>query len=115
MKTSTKAFVFWLPLMVLLTVVGWTVLGALPGARLTGDHIAWLLELPVVTCWAVAAIGSAALIKCWVLREVDAREEAELYRLAKEGNAHARWLLIKDRTEWLCLLILCGAFYFPHY
>lgn len=115
MKTSTKAFVFWLPAMVLLTVVGWTVLGALPGARMTGDLIAWLLELPVVTCWAVAAVGMAALVKCGVLREIGGTEERELHELAKKGDRNARWLIIKDRIEWLCLLVLSGTFFFPHY
>jgi len=115
MKNTTKAFVFWLPLMVVITVVGWTVFGALPGAQMTGDLIAWLLELPVTTCYALAAVASAALFKRVFWREVDCDEEAELNRLAQAGNRQARWLIIKDRAEWLCLLILSGIYFFPHY
>lgn len=115
MKTTTKAFVFWLPLMVIITIVGWTIFGALPGAQMTGDLIAWLLELPVTTCYALAAVASAALFKRVFWREVDHGEEDELNTHIKSGNRHARWLLIKDRIEWLCLLILSGIYFFPHY
>lgn len=115
MKRDTMIFLFWLPLAVLLVIVGWTVFGALPGVRMTGDMITWLLELPVVTAYALAAVSAPALFKRVFWREIDAEEENRLHEAAAAGDKSARWIITKDRLEWLALLILSGIFFFPHY
>lgn len=115
MKHHTKTFLFWLPLMVLLTVVGWTVFGALPGAQMTGDLIAWLLELPVVTCYALAAGGATIMAMNVMGLNIANEERVRLLQLAAAGDRAARDVLNAEAAAWAVFLIIFAAFFFPHY
>lgn len=106
-----QEFIVWLPLMVALAVAGWIVLGGV--ARVGSDPIAWLVELPVLCAYAAAAGGCAWLFKNTYLHDINRNVEHDLHRLAQAGDANAKWILIKDRLEWLVLLILAFAFFWP--
>jgi len=106
-----QEFVVWLPLLVALAFFGYVVLGAF--SRLGIDPLAWLAELPVLAAYAAAACGGAWLFKRTNLHDITAAKELELHALAQQGSADARWLLIKDRLEWLVLLIAFFAFFWP--
>ena len=107
-----QEFVIWLPLLFVLAVVAYVALGAV--ARIGADPLAWLAEIPVMCAWAAVACATAWLIKRTYLYDIDDEMERELYeRVLDEGDRDARWLLIKDRVEWLVLLGLSFAFYWP--
>lgn len=108
-----QEFGVWMPVLVLLALGGFVVFGALPGVAITGDLIAWMLELPVACLWLAAAMGAAWLFKATYLQDLDSAQEAALYQLVLQGNAHARWLLIKDRLEWAFLIVLFALFFWP--
>lgn len=106
-----QEFVVWLPLLVALAFFGYVVLGAF--SRLGIDPLAWLAELPVLCAYAAAACGGAWLFKRTNLHDITAAKDRELHDLAQLGDPHARWLLTKDRIEWLVLLIAFFAFFWP--
>lgn len=115
MNKYVWALLVWLPLMTLVTLAGWLVFGALPRMELTGDLIAWLLELPVVTCYAIAAGGFTMLTMHWTGINIDNEQRAELFGMALAGNRHARHLLLIETAAWLGFLCVFGSFFFPHW
>lgn len=116
MKAHAKLFAFWLPLMVLLTLAGWLVFGALPQMQLTGDLIAWLMELPVTTCYAGGAGGATALTMHWTGINLPNDQRAALIeRVLTDGDAAALRILILETTAWLGFLAIWALFFFPHW
>lgn len=115
MTTHFKAFAFWLPLMVVLTLLGWIVLGALPGMRMTGDLVAWLTELPVVTCYAIAAGAATSLSMRATGMNLENTYRAELIRRAANGDHAAHQTLSQEIRAWLGFLVIWSLFFFPHW
>lgn len=106
-----QEFALWLPGMVLLSVLGFVVFGAL--TPLAGDVLAWLAELPVLCAHAAAALGVAWAAKALYLFDLDRDQERDLHQAARSGEAGARWVLIKDRLETLTCIALSLAFFWP--
>lgn len=102
-----------LPLLALLAIAGFVLLGALPGAELSPDLINQLSALPVLCVQAGCAIVMAAGFNnlfCW---EPCRSMEADWHGLALAGNAGAKWLLIRNDLRWAYLLTLFLAFFWP--
>lgn len=108
---QTQEFTLWLPGLVLLSVVGFVVLGAV--TRVTGDSLAWLTELPVLCAYAAAALAFSWLIKYLYLHDLDREAEIRLHAAAEEGDFDAWLLLIKDRLETFACVIAMLVFFFP--
>jgi hypothetical protein len=115
LKTHTKTFLFYLPAMVLLTLVGWVVLGALPNMHMTSDLIAWLLELPVTTCYAMAAGGSTLVFMQVTGMNIPNDQRSELLNMALSRNKDATRILLIETGAWLASLATFSAFFFPHW
>jgi len=107
----SQEFTLWLPGMVLLALLAYVVFGAL--TPMTGDALAWLAELPALCAYAAAALGASWVIKKLYLHDIDAAQEITLQAAALDGDANARWLLIKDRLETFACIILAFAFFWP--
>ena len=106
-----QEFLLWLPGLVLLALLGFVCFGAL--VPLSGDLLAWLAELPVLCAHAAAALGAAWAAKALYLHDLDTEQEADLHRAARDGDAGARWVLVKDRLETLVCIALAFAFFWP--
>lgn len=106
---ATQEFTLWLPAMVVLSVVGFVVLGGI--VRLGGDALAWLAELPAHCAYVGAWLGSAWLIKAVYMHDLPADAEKELHAAAELGNRNAQWVLVKDRIETFAALIITGGFW----
>lgn len=115
MKHTTKAFLIWLPLMVVLTLLGWLLLGALPDMRMTGDLIAWLMELPVTTCYAIAAGGATFLTLQVAGINIDNARRCDLMQRAQDGDDAARTALRDEAVSTIWVLMTWAVFFFPHY
>lgn len=116
MKTHTKAFVFWLPLMVVMALIGWLVLGALPNMRMTSDLVAWLMELPVTTCYAIAAGGATVLTMEVTGLNLDNEYRQFLIADAvKNGNRSALAVISLEGLAWFGFLAIFSLFFFPHW
>lgn len=107
----SQEFTLWLPGMVVLSVLAFTVFGAL--TPMTGDALAWLAELPSLCAYAAAALGASWVMKKLYLHDIDTPQEIALHAAAQAGDAGARWLLIKDRLETFACIILAFAFFWP--
>lgn len=102
-----------MPALALLAAFGFVMIGGLPGVQLTGDLMAMLAALPVITAYACAAICMAVgfnNLYCW---EPCRDLEANWHGLALAGDAHAKWLLVRNDLRWAALLLLSGAFFWP--
>lgn len=102
-----------LPVLAALAVAGLIFLGALPGADIAADLIARLQALPVLCVQAGCAIVMAAGFNnlfCW---EPCRGTEAGWHDLAMAGNAHAKWLLVRNDIRWAFLLGGFLAFFWP--
>lgn len=106
-----QEFVLWLPGLVLLAIAGFVVLGGI--ARVGTDSLAFLLELPALCAYALAAFGLSWLIKSLYLYDIDRAAEKALQDRVLAGDANARWLLVKDRLETLVCVVLMLAFLWP--
>jgi hypothetical protein len=115
MTHSTKAFAIWLPLLVAMTLIGWLLFGALPGMRMTGDLIAWLMELPVTTCYAIAAGGATFLTLQLPGIALELEDRIALMKRAQAGDLAARDAVRDDTKIMLGVLITWAVFFFPHY
>lgn len=108
---QSQEFTLWLPGMVILTVLGFIVLGSF--TRVGGDAIAWLIELPALCAYAVAWLGASWVIKAVYLHDIPRDTEEELQARVLAGDLDARWLLVKDRLETLGALLLALVFFWP--
>lgn len=108
---QSQEFTLWLPGLSLLAVAAFIVLGAI--ARIGTDSIAFLLELPAMCAYALAAFGLSWVIKSLYLHDIDRAEEVRLQALAEAGDTGARWVLVKDRIETFACLALMLAFLWP--
>lgn len=113
MKPITKLLSIHIPLALLITFLGYLVFGAIPGVTLTGDLIAWLLELPVVLIYALVAVGLTVAVMTITGANVDNDKRIELIDLAVQGNRDAYFILIMETTAWLLFLALFALFFFP--
>ncbi|WP_298580574.1 hypothetical protein [uncultured Luteimonas sp.] len=108
---ASQEFTLWLPGLVLLSVLGYVVLGSF--VRLGGDAIAWLAELPVLCAYAAAWLGCGWLIKAVYLHDIPRPREIELQACALAGDLHAQWLIRQDRFETAGALVLALVFFWP--
>lgn len=102
-----------LPVQVALVVLGWVLFGALDSRVSVDNPFGFLLELPALCAYASAAIGFAALVKVYLLHDIPRSHEVAMHKAAAEGDKGARWLIYKDRIEWIVLLLLFTAFFWP--
>lgn len=102
--------VVWLPLIVMLALAAWLVLGALdPGS--TVDLIARLIELPITTAYAVAALALTWLARRRQRRKLTAEQEDELWRRVLAGERGALFVYTLDVVVWLACAFLLLRFF----
>lgn len=115
MKNWLKVALFWLPAMVCVTLVGWIVLGALPGMAMTGDIVSWLLELPVITCYALATAGATMLMMQVTGLNLDNEYRLRLIDKAAVGDKAALNVLNSEAAAWCVFLVIFAVIFFPHW
>lgn len=105
-----QEFTGWLPLLAVLAVVGWVVLGASAGRD---DLIRWLLELPILTGYALAASGLAYLTwRRWSYR-LSEDEKRALWERLLAGERGAIWIHAINAGFYLAALVLYALFFWP--
>jgi hypothetical protein len=101
----------WLPLLAVLAVVGWVVFGASAGRD---DLIRWLLELPILTGYALAAAGMAYLAwRRWSIRLKEA-EVCDYWERLMRGERGALVVYVVNAAFYLiAFLALLWFFWQP--
>lgn len=100
--------VFWLPMLALIAVSAWLVLGAMaPAAQV--DLMAMLIELPIRCAYAVAALSAAWFARRRWRRRLSHGEQEELWRRLLDGERGALAIYFTDTLVWLAcfVLLLC--------
>ncbi|MBN4937325.1 hypothetical protein JY409_04615 [Stenotrophomonas maltophilia] len=105
-----QEFIVWMPVLVILALIGWVLLGALD-RTIGGDVLAQLLQLPIHAIYLAAACAAAWMFKRTYLYDLNEAEEWELHAAALAGDGRAWRMLLLDRVEWLCLIGLFVAFF----
>lgn len=100
-----------LPAMASAAFCGYAAMSALPTVRFTGAQIKELAWLPVISCYAGAAVVVAAFINNAFMYEPGRDTENAWHAAVLTGDRNARWLLLRNDLRWLALLILSGAFF----
>lgn len=100
-----------LPIMAIAASWGYAALSALPTVRFTGDQIEALAWLPVITCYAAAAVVLAVFFNNTFTWEPGRHVERAWHDAVLAGDRNARWLLLRNDLRWLALLILSGSFF----
>lgn len=100
-----------LPAMAVAASWAYAALGALPDARFTGEQIKELAWLPIITCYAGAAVVLAAFVNNAFMYEPGRETEKAWHAAVLAGDQNARWLLLRNDLRWLALLVLAGAFF----
>lgn len=100
-----------LPIMAVAASWGYAALSALPGVRFTGEQIEALSWLPIITCYAAAAVVLAVFFNNTFTWEPGRLVERTWHDLALQGDRNARWLLVRNDLRWLALLLLAGTFF----
>lgn len=100
-----------LPIMAVAASWAYAALSALPTVRFTGDQIEALAWLPVITCYAGAAVVLAAFVNNAFMYEPGRETEKAWHSAVLAGDHNARWLLLRNDLRWLALLVLAGAFF----
>lgn len=108
-----NVFFILLPSQVLLTVLGYAVFGMLDPRIAVENPFAFLVELPAMAAYAAAAMAFTVFVKLLAWHDLPRGAEDALHKRASEGDAGARWILIKDRIEWIVLLIIFIVFFWP--
>lgn len=106
-------FFILLPSQVILCVLGYALFARLDPRIAVDNPFAFLAELPAMAAYAACALAFTSFVKLLAWHDIPRDKENELHRMAAEGDSGARWILIKDRIEWLVLLIIFIAFFWP--
>lgn len=106
-----QEFIGWLPALVLLALAGWVLLGGLTDRN---DLIRWLLELPVLTGYALAALGIAFLARRRQRRKLSADEAEHLWSRTLAGERGALIIYLTDTLVWALTYVLSLLFFWPH-
>ena len=112
MSKTARMLGAYLPAMVLLALAGYIVLGAFPGALITGDFLATLGQLPLISAHAFAAIGVAWLFDRNTFADLDNATERALRDAAAAGQGWALGVLVLDFLRRF--LPLCAFLVFFH-
>lgn len=113
MKTHT--FYGWvlLPALVLLSLVGWWLFGALGSRELADNLLPWLAELPMVTCYAAASLVAAMVAMQATGMNLDNTERARLLQLAVAGDKGAERALWFEALCWFVMLGFAALYFVP--
>ena len=108
-----NVFFILLPSQVFLSVVGYALFAQLDPRIAVDNPFAFLAELPALASYAACAISFAVFIKLLAWNDLPRAAEDALHEKAANGDKGAQWILIKDRIEWIVLLVIFIAFFWP--
>ena len=113
MKGLAKYALLVLPALVLLSLIGWVVLGGLPDVTLTGDLVSWLAELPILTCYALATLVAAMCGMHLSGMNIDNADRLALLQRAASGNRDAYRVVVHESVCWFVMLGFAALYLWP--
>lgn len=108
-----QEYISWTPLLVILSVGGWIFFGALSRNDNFDDVLAALLELPIRTAYAAAALGIAYLARRRQRRHLTKEQGDNLWHLVMLGNKGAIIVYLTDALVWALAFTLSMLFFWP--
>lgn len=105
-----QEFIGWTPLLVLLVIAGFVVLGALY-PRLDGDRLGLLLELAILSAHAMAAVGLTYLSwRRWRL-QLSEQQQRDLWEGVMRGERGPLLVYAVNAVVWLAMLLSWVLFF----
>lgn len=108
-----NVFFILLPSQVLLSVLAYVAFAQLDPRIAVDNPFAFLAELPALASYAACAIAFTVFFKLLFWSDIPRDAEDALNQKAAAGDSGARWILIKDRIEWIVPLIIFIAYFWP--
>lgn len=105
-----QEFVWWVPLLALMSLAGWAALGNVTDRS---DLVRWLLELPVQTGYALAALGVAFLARRRQRKKLTPEEADDLWQRLLNGQRGALAVYLTDAAVWGLSFALSLLFFWP--
>ncbi|AOH36886.1 hypothetical protein BGP89_11405 [Luteimonas sp. JM171] len=106
-----QEFTGWTPLLVLLVLAGYVLLGALY-PRLDGDRLGLLLELAIVSAYAMAAVGLTYLSWRRWRQQLDPEQQLQLWDGVMRGDRGPMLVYAINAVVWLATLVAWLAFFY---
>jgi hypothetical protein len=107
-----QEFTGWLPVIVIFTVIGWVVFGALD-PQIGPDRLGMLLDLPVFAAYGLAASGLAYLMwRRWSMRLTD-EQLGEYWAALMRGERGALVVFVTNAAFYLSATWLGLWFLYP--
>ena len=106
-----QEFTGWTPLLVVLVLAGYVLLGGLY-PRLDGDRLGLLLELAIVSSYAMAAVGLTYLSWRRWRQQLSEAQQAELWERLMLGERGAMLVYAINALVWLAMLLAWLAFFY---
>lgn len=110
--TRWQEFAGWLPLVGLLALAAWVFLGGLDRSQ-GAISLSLLIELPVLTAYALAALGLAQLARRRFRKKLTEEQQEQLWQGVLRGDRGALVVFISDTVVWLVLALVLLAFFWP--
>lgn len=108
--TRWQEFIGWTPLLVVLALAGFVLLGALY-PRLDGDRLGLLLELAIISAHAMAAVGVTYLVwRRWRL-QITEEQQRRLWDGLMAGERGPLLVHVVNAAVWLASLIALLIFF----
>lgn len=107
-----QEYLSWTPLLVALSIFGWILFGALD-PRTSADTLNFLLELPMRTAYAAAALGITFLARRRQRHKLSPEQQAELWTKILAGERGALIVYLTDTLIWVLSFALAMLFFWP--
>lgn len=107
-----QEYLSWTPLLVVLSIIGWIVFGALD-SRTSADTLSFLLELPMRTAYAAAALGIAFLARRRQRHKLTPDQQSDLWNRILAGERGALFVYLTDALIWALAFTLAMFFFWP--
>lgn len=107
-----QEFAGMVPLLVILSIAAWVIFGALD-RRLGTDALGLLLELPILSAYALAALGLTRLALRRQRRELGKGERADLWLRTLNGERGPLIVYVVDTLAWALCICIAFSFFWP--
>lgn len=110
--TRWQEFAGWLPIVGLLALAAWVLLGGLDRSQ-GAASLSMLIELPVLAAYALTAIGLAQLARRRFRKKLTEEQQTELWDRVLRGERGALVIYLLDTLVWLGSALVLLAFFWP--
>lgn len=101
-----QEFIGWLPLLVLMSLVGWAVLGGLDRS-IGGDFISKILDFAILSIYAFGAVGLSHFARRRMRHKLTEEQKKDLFKKVLENDPGAVRVYIVENVCFIIVFLSC--------